>query len=149
MAWNGKKLGINNRECNRCMHCINTMPRALRIGKETGASILFGAKAPILEGAQLSTLTIPFMRMEEPFNEIKELVGKIWDWWSEEGRSRERLGELMQRKGFAKFLEVCEVKPDPRMIKEPRSNPYIFWKEADIPGGWERDIKDFRKRHQK
>jgi sulfite reductase alpha subunit len=149
MAWNGNKLGINNRECTRCMHCINTMPRALRIGKETGASILFGAKAPILEGAQLSTLTIPFMPMEEPFNEIKELIGKIWDWWSEEGRSRERLGELMQRKGFAKFLEVCEVKADPRMIKEPRSNPYIFWKEADIPGGWERDIKDFRKRHQK
>jgi sulfite reductase alpha subunit len=149
MAWNGNKLGINHRECNRCMHCINTMPRALRIGKETGASILFGAKAPILEGAQLSTLTIPFMPMEEPFSELKELIEKIWDWWSEEGRSRERLGELMQRKGFAKFLEICEVKPDPRMIKEPRSNPYIFWKEADIPGGWERDIKDFRKRHQK
>lgn len=149
MAWNGSKLGINNRECNRCMHCINTMPRALRIGTETGASILFGAKAPILEGAQLSTLTIPFMPMEEPFSELKELIEKIWDWWSDEGRSRERLGELMQRKSFAKFLEVCEVKPDPRMIKEPRSNPYIFWKEADIPGGWERDIKDFRKRHQK
>ena len=94
-------------------------------------------------------MTIPFMPMEEPFSELKELIEKIWDWWSDEGRSRERLGELMQRKSFAKFLEVCEVKADPRMIKEPRSNPYILWKEADIPGGWERDINDFRKRHQK
>jgi len=147
MAWNGKKLGINNRECNRCMHCINTMPRALRIGEDTGASILFGAKAPILEGAQLSTLTIPFMKIEEPYDELKGLIEKVWDWWSEEGRNRERLGELMQRMGFQKFLEVCELKADPRMIREPRSNPYIFWKEEDVPGGWERDIKEFRKRH--
>ena len=71
------------------------------------ASILFGAKAPILEGAQLSTLTVPFMKMEEPFNELKELIEKVWDWWSEEGRNRERLGELIQRMGFHKFLEVC------------------------------------------
>jgi len=125
------------------------MPRALRIGEDTGASILFGAKAPILEGAQLGTLTIPFMKIEEPYDELKGLIEKVWDWWSEEGRNRERLGELIQRMGFAKFLEVCEIKADPRMIREPRSNPYIFWKETDVPGGWERDIKDFRKKHQK
>jgi sulfite reductase alpha subunit len=73
----------------------------------------------------------------------------VWDGGLKKAGNRERLGELIQRMGFPKFLEVCGVKPDPRMIKEPRSNPYIFWKEADVPGGWERDIKDFRKRHQK
>jgi len=149
MSWDGKKLEIYNKECTRCMHCINVMPRALRIGEDTGASILFGAKAPILEGAQMSTLTVPFMKVEEPYDELKELVEKVWDYWSEEGKNRERLGELIQRDGFQKFLSMCELDADPRMIQEPRSNPYIFWKEEDVPGGWERDIVEFRKKHQR
>ena len=149
MEWDGKKLKIDNKECTRCMHCINVMPRALRIGQDTGASILFGAKAPILEGAQMSTLTVPFMKIEEPYDEIKDLIEKVWDYWSEEGKNRERLGEMIQRVGFQKFLEVCELEPDPRMIQEPRSNPYIFWKEGDVPGGWDRDINEFRKKHQR
>ncbi len=149
MSWDGKELKINNAECNRCMHCINTMPQALRIGTDTGASILFGAKAPILEGAQMSTLTVPFMKVEEPFDELKDLIERVWDYWSEEGKNRERLGEMIQRVGFAKFLETIEVEPSARLIAEPRSNPYIFWKEDDVPGGWERDIKKFRAKHQK
>jgi len=44
---------------------------------------------------------------------------------------------------------MCELDADPRMIQEPRSNPYIFWKEEDVPGGWERDIVEFRKKHQR
>ena len=54
MKWDGKKLSINNAECNRCMHCIDAMPEALMVGKDQGLSILFGAKAPILEGAQMA-----------------------------------------------------------------------------------------------
>jgi sulfite reductase alpha subunit len=144
-----KELIIDNKECNRCMHCINTMPRALRIGKDTGASLLFGAKAPILEGAQMGTLTIPFIKAESPFQEIKDVIEKVFDWWAEEGKNRERLGELIQRVSFQEFLRVLEVEPDPRMVQEPRSNPYIFWKEEDVEGGWDRDIKAFRKRHQR
>ncbi len=53
MQWDGKKMSINNAECNRCMHCIDAMPEALRVGADQGVSILFGAKAPILEGAQM------------------------------------------------------------------------------------------------
>ncbi|MCG6881247.1 MAG: dissimilatory-type sulfite reductase subunit alpha [Deltaproteobacteria bacterium] len=141
------KLMIDDKECTRCMHCINTMPRALKPGVETGVSILFGAKAPILDGAQMSVLTIPFMKCEAPYEEIKEVVEKIWEWWPEEGKNRERLGELIQRQGIAKLLEVLEIPPMPQMVKEPRSNPYIFWKEEDVPGGWDRDINDYRSRH--
>lgn len=147
MGWDGKELRINNRECNRCMHCINVMPRALRVGLDQGASILVGGKAPILEGAQLSTLVIPFMNMEEPFDEFKEFVDKMWDWWMEEGRNRERLGELIQRKGLQEFLEVTGRKAIPQMIEYPRENPYIFWKEEDVPGGFTRDVHEFRKKH--
>ncbi len=67
----------------------------------------------------------------------------------EEGKNRERLGELIKRQGFQKVLEVTGFKADPRMIQEPRSNPYIFWKEDEVPGGFERDINEFRKFHQR
>ncbi len=149
MWMDGKKLMIDNKECNRCMHCINVMPRALRIGEDRGLSILVGAKAPILDGAQMSSMLVPFVKAEEPYEEIKEVIEAIWDWWMEEGKNRERVGELMKRQGFQKLLEVTGIEPDPRMVQEPRSNPYIFWKEDEVEGGWERDINEFRKHHQR
>ena len=147
MGLNDGKLYINNRECNRCMHCINMMPEALRPGTETGATILVGAKAPILEGAQMSSVIVPFMPMEAPYDELKEFAEKMWDWWDENGKNRERIGELIQRLGLPAFLKALELDPDPRMVKEPRSNPYIFYREDEVPGGFERDIADYRKKH--
>ncbi len=147
MKWTGSKLLINNKECNRCMHCIAAMPRALRIGTERGASVLVGAKAPILDGAQLGSLLVPFIPAEPPFDEIKDLIGKIWDWWMEEGKNRERLGETIKRMSFQKLLEVTEIKAMPQHVIEPRSNPYIFFKEEEVTGGWARDLEQYRKRH--
>ena len=150
MRWDGSKLEINTPECSRCMHCINVMPRALRIGLDTGCSILAGAKAPILDGAQMSTLIVPFIKVEPPYDEIKEtVIEPIWDWWMEEGKNRERLGELIKRQGMQKLLEVTGFKAIPQMVQEPRSNPYVFWKEEEVPGGWKRDINEFRKYHQR
>ena len=79
----------------------------------------------------------------------RRIQEKVWEWWMEEGKNRERLGELIQRQGIPKFLEVLEFPPMPQMVKEPRSNPYIFWKEEDVPGGLKRDIKDYRSRHKR
>jgi len=149
MKYEDGKLAINTKDCVRCMHCINTMPRALRIGDERGLSILVGAKAPILDGAQMGSLLVPFIKCEEPYDEIKEIIEKVWDWWMEEGKNRERLGELIKRQGYQRMLEMTELDPDPRMVSEPRSNPYIFWKEDEVEGGWERDINEFRKHHQR
>jgi dissimilatory sulfite reductase alpha subunit len=149
MAWDGKALTINNAECTRCMHCINVMPQALRIGQDTGLSILVGAKAPILDGAQMGSLLVPFMKAEPPYTEIKDLIEKVWDYWMEEGKNRERLGELIKRKGFQKLLEAAELQPVPQMVKEPRTNPYIFWKAEEVEGGFDRDIKEYRKYHQR
>ena len=147
IEWDGKNLKIYDAECTRCMHCINVMPRALRPGKDVGATILCGAKAPILEGAQLSSVIIPFIKMEEPYEEFKEFVEKMWDWWMELGKNRERLGELIQRLGLREFLKAVELEPDPRMINTPRYNPYIFYDPADVPGGWDIDGVAFRKKH--
>ncbi len=149
MRWDGKKLEINNPECTRCMHCLAVMPRALRIGKDTGLSMLVGAKAPILDGAQMGSLLVPFIKAEDPYDEIKEIIESLWDWWMEEGKNRERIGELMKRQGFQKMLEVTGIKPMAQHVKEPRTNPYVFWKEEEVEGGWKRDIDEFRKYHQR
>jgi sulfite reductase alpha subunit len=66
------KLKIDNKECTRCMHCINVMPRALRIGDDRGESILAGAKAPILDGAQMGSLMVPFIKVEAPYTISRE-----------------------------------------------------------------------------
>jgi sulfite reductase alpha subunit len=151
MWMDGKELKIDNRECTRCMHCINVMPRALRIGDDRGLSIFAGAKAPILDGAQMGSLLVPFVEVnkEDGYQAIKDVIEAIWDWWMEEGKNRERLGELMKRQGFQKLLEVTGIKPVPQHVKEPRHNPYIFWKEDEVEGGWERDVTEYRKHHQR
>ena len=65
----------------------------------------------------------------------------------EEGKNHERLGELIQRQGVQKLLDVLGIPPMPQAVIEPRSNPYIFWKEEDVPGGFDRAIEDYRSRH--
>ncbi len=50
------------------MHCINLMPKALRPGDQKEAPrILIGGKAPIVEGALLSWVIVPFMKLEPPY----------------------------------------------------------------------------------
>ena len=129
MDWDGKELTIDNKACRRCMHCINTMPKALAPGKDRGACILIGSKAPIVEGALLSSVLIPFIKLEPPYTEITELVAKIHDLWSEEGKNRERVGEFIQRVGMGNFLEAIGVEPIPEMVAHPRENPYVFYEE--------------------
>jgi sulfite reductase alpha subunit len=130
MAWDGKTLTIDDRECNRCMHCINLMPKALRQGKERGATVLVGGKAPIVHGALLSWVVIPFIKVEAPYTELLDFINKTFEWWDENGKMRERLGELINRQGMSKFLRAVGLKPVPQMIKRPRANPYYFWREG-------------------
>jgi sulfite reductase alpha subunit len=130
MAWDGKTLSIENPECVKCMHCINVLPKALRPGKERGATILIGAKAPIIGGALLAAVFVPFLEMKPPFDDLKELAEAIWEFWGEHGKNRERVGEFIQRVGLGTFLEQIGLDPAPEMIAHPRTNPYIFFEEA-------------------
>jgi len=129
MEWDGKEISIENSYCRRCMHCINVMPKALAPGKDRGATILLGSKAPIIEGALLSSVLIPFIKMEEPYDELKEIIENIWDVWCEEGKNRERVGEFIQRVGMGNFLDAIGVEPTAEMIAHPRENPYVFYEE--------------------
>jgi sulfite reductase alpha subunit len=129
--WDGENMTIDNSTCRHCMHCINLMPKALKPGKQRGASILVGAKAPIVEGALLSSVIIPFMELDEDhYEDLTELVDAMVDVWCEEGKNRERIGEFNQRVGLGNFLEAVGLEPTPEMLSHPRDNPYIFYEHV-------------------
>lgn len=129
LVWDAKSKKINliPEDCVRCMHCIDKMPKAIRPGKDTGATILIGGKAPLKEGARFGWVLVPFMKLEPPYQELKDLLEKIWEWWDENAKSRERIAELIERMGVKIFLKAIDVKPIPEMVNNPRANPYIFW----------------------
>jgi len=127
ISYDGNEIQIDNANCVKCMHCINAMPKALAPGKDRGAAILIGAKAPIVQGALLSSVLVPFIKMEEPYDDIKELIAAMWDLWAEHGKNRERIGEFIQRIGLGNFLEQIGLDPVPEMVIQPRTNPYIFY----------------------
>ena len=113
-------------------------------------SILLGAKAPILEGAQMGSSDHPLHEGRSPLRQHQgNVIEPVWEWWMEEGKNRERLGELIQRQGIPEAHGSPEGPGHAAVRKEPRSNPYIFWKEEDVPGGWKRDINDYRSRHKR
>lgn len=126
-----KEISIDNKDCRRCMHCINVMPKALRPGVEKGATILIGAKAPIVEGALLSSVLFPFLALddEEEFEAFCDMIEEMQDVWCEEGKNRERVGEFIQRVGMGNFLEAVGVEPVPEMVAYPRDNPYVFYED--------------------
>jgi len=70
MWMEGGKLMIDNKECNRCMHCINVMPQACGRAKipvcpsSWAPSAHSGRRADVL-------LTVPFMKAEPPYDNIR------------------------------------------------------------------------------
>jgi len=127
-----KQIDINNADCVRCMHCINVMPKALRPGKDRGATLLLGGKAPILEGAMLASVLVPFMKLTPPYEDLIELARNIHEWWDENAKFRERVGELVKRVGIRTLLKELGMDAIPQMVKEPRANPYYFWWPGEV-----------------
>jgi len=114
------------------MHCINEMPKALHVGRQRGAALMIGGKAPVVKGAIIGWVLVPFMEMKPPYTELKELIVTITDYWAEHGKSRERVAEFIQRIGLSKFLAAIGLKPLPQMVTAPRANPYLFWRSDEV-----------------
>ena len=120
-------LEVDNRNCVRCMHCINVMTKALSPGKDHGVTILIGGKRTLKIGDTMGTVIIPFMKMEteEDYEEITELAERIIDFFAENALEHERTGEMIERIGLVNFLEGIEVDVDPNMINSPRQSSYV------------------------
>jgi sulfite reductase alpha subunit len=132
MSYDGKQISIDNAECSRCMHCIAKMTKALKPGKKKGVSILIGSKAPIVVGSLLSWVVVPFMEVKPPYDDLYEVISKIIEWWDDEAKPRERIGEVIEVKGMRPFLEHIGVDPQPQQVFEPRKDPFFFWSDEDL-----------------
>jgi sulfite reductase alpha subunit len=132
MEWDGNELKVDNDNCMRCMYCIQKMSKALRPGDKRGATMLMGGRARGRYGAFLGWVLVPFMEIKPPYTEIKDLIAKLTDWWDENGRTKERIGETIYRIGAGKFLRETGLKPSPTMVKAPRSNPFWFYWPGEV-----------------
>lgn len=129
-------LEIHNRDCVRCMHCINVMTGALSHGTDTGATILIGGKRTLKIGDLMGTVVMPFMplKTEDDYAALVELARKVIDFFAENALEHERTGEMIERIGLVNFLEGIEVDIDPNMVSSPRTNPYV---RTD---GWDEEV---------
>lgn len=132
MTYGGGEIKIADADCNRCMHCIAKMTKALKPGKKKGATILVGSKAPIVVGSLLSWVIVPFIEIEKDYGKLTELIEKIIEWWDDNAKPRERIGELIEVKGMRPFLEAIGVDPQPQQVYEPRKDPFFFWADSDL-----------------
>ena len=122
-----QSIEIDNKDCVRCMHCINVMTGALAPGKDKGATILVGGHSHLKIGATMGTVVVPFMSLkkDEDYDQLVELAQTIVDFFAENALEHERTGEMIERIGLVNFLEGIGVEVDPNMIIHPRSNPYV------------------------
>ena len=126
-------LSIDNRNCVRCMHCINVMTKALSPGDDKGVSILIGGKRTLKIGDTMGTVIVPFMKLEtdEDYEKLRELAATVIDFWAENGLEHERCGEMIERIGLVNFLEGIGIDVDPHMITHPRTSSYVRMDEWD------------------
>ena len=120
-------LDVNNKDCVRCMHCLNVMPKALHPGDDRGVTILIGGKRTLKIGDLMGTVVVPFKKLEteEDYESLVEMAEEIIDFWAENGLEHERCGEMIERIGLVNFLEGIGVDVDPNMVNNPRQSSYV------------------------
>lgn len=123
---------IDDKDCVRCMHCINVMPKALSPGKERGVALLVGGKGHLKVGNMLGSMIIPFIRLEtdEDIEKFMELVDSMIDYWAENAFDHERIGETIERVGMGEFLRAVGLEAHIDIVRHPRDNPYFKAPEA-------------------
>ncbi len=129
-------LEIDNRDCVRCMHCINVITGGLAPGNDKGATILVGGKRTLKIGDLMGTVVVPFMKLEtdEDMEKLVELGQKVIDFFAENALEHERTGEMIERIGLVNFLEALEIDVDANMVACPRTNPYVRM------DGWDEEV---------
>ncbi len=138
----GNAMCIDNKNCVRCMHCLNVIPGGLLPGKDRGVTILVGGKRTLKIGDLMGTVVIPFMKLEsdEDFEKLNELGRNIIDFFAENALEHERTGEMIDRIGLVNFLEGIGLEVDPNMINHPRTNPFVRM------DGWDEEVAKWEER---
>ncbi|MCW8964239.1 MAG: dissimilatory-type sulfite reductase subunit alpha [Gammaproteobacteria bacterium] len=121
------EIEVDNRNCVRCMHCINVMTKALSVGDDKGITILIGGKRTLKIGDLMGTVVVPFMKLEteEDYEGLVELAEECIDFFAENALEHERTGEMIERIGLVNYLEGIGVDVDPHMVDSPRQCSYV------------------------
>ncbi|MGE5471991.1 MAG: dissimilatory-type sulfite reductase subunit alpha [Bacteroidota bacterium] len=135
-------LEIENKDCVRCMHCINVITGGLAPGKDKGATILVGGKRTLKIGDLMGTVVVPFMKLEsdEDYEALVELAQNIIDFFAENALEHERTGEMIERIGIVSFLEALGLEISANMVTQPRTNPYVRM------DGWDDEVARIKAR---
>ena len=120
-------LAVDNRNCVRCMHCLNVMPKALRPGDDKGVTVLIGGKRTLKIGDLMGTVVVPFKKLEtrDDYEELVELAEEVIDFWAENALEHERCGEMIERIGLVNFLEGLDIDVNPNMVSSTRQSSYV------------------------
>ena len=126
-------LAVDNRNCVRCMHCINVMTKALSPGDDKGISLLIGGKRTLKIGDTMGTVIVPFMKLDsdEDYDHLVEIAENTIDFFAENALEHERTGEMIERIGLVNFLEGVGIDVDPNMITHPRTSSYVRMDDWD------------------
>jgi sulfite reductase alpha subunit len=137
-------IAIENRDCVRCMHCINVITGGLAPGKDKGATILVGGKRTLKIGDLMGTVVVPFMKLEtdEDREKLVDLAKRIVDFFAENALEHERVGETIERIGLVNFLDGVGLEVDANMVASPRMNPYV---RTD---GWDDEVARIKAKQQ-
>jgi sulfite reductase alpha subunit len=120
-------MAVDNRNCVRCMHCLNVMNKALSPGDDKGITLLIGGKRTLKIGDLMGTVIVPFMKMdtEEDYERLVEIAENTIDFFAENALEHERTGEMIERIGLVNFLEGVGIEVDPHMVNNPRQSSYV------------------------
>ncbi|MBS82584.1 MAG: dissimilatory-type sulfite reductase subunit alpha [Gammaproteobacteria bacterium] len=126
-------IEIDNKNCVKCMHCLNVVPKALHPGDDKGATILIGGKRTLKIGDLMGTVIVPFMKLEneEDWEKLVEIAENTIDFWADNALEHERCGEMIERVGLVNFLEGIGIDVDPNMVANPRESSYVRTDEWD------------------
>lgn len=135
-------LEVDNRNCVRCMHCLNVVPSALSPGDDKGVSILIGGKRTLKIGDLFGTVVVPFMKLEsdEDYERLVEIAEETIDFFAENALEHERTGEMIERIGLVNFLEGIGLEVDPNMVSHPRESSYARM------DGWDEEAEKWFRR---
>ncbi len=127
MTLKDEAIEIDNRNCVRCMHCINVLPKALSPGDDKGITLLIGGKRTLKIGDLMGTVILPFKKLEteEDYESLVEIAGDTIDFFAENALEHERTGEMIERIGLVNFLEGIGIDVDPNMVSSPRQCSYV------------------------
>lgn len=134
MKWNGDALAIDGDRCVRCMYCINRVP-AIKPGDDRGVAITAGGKMKGKMGPMKGKVIFPFVKATPPdYKELVEAYNKLCEVYDEHGKKKERIGDMIHRLGFDRFIELCGVEPSTMHFTSPRRNTFYHWHEEELGG---------------